>query len=263
MSKVIAFANQKGGTGKTTSVLTIASLLSKQQRTVLVIDMDPQASATSMLLALEENTLLDDQTATTALLDGAELPILRVEKHNLDLVPASAMLSRAELELALVPDSIENSRVHRLKKALESIREDYDYVLIDCPGNLGLLTLNGLAACDHILTVSSIGKFERNASRFFVKYVDGLLSEYAPMVKHLGLLLTMTDAYPITDTMLSKLKEIPEVADKVLLNTIPKNNAIRNATEQNESVLFYDIYSPSSKAYMRVLEELEERLARD
>lgn len=261
MSKVIAFANQKGGTGKTTTVLTFASLLAKQNKTVLVVDLDPQASITSLCLEFEENPLLDDQTSTLALLEGSELPIVGVGKHGFDLAPASSMLARAELELALQPDTLEDSRIHRLKKVLETVKEDYDYVLVDCSGNLGLLTLNGIAASDYLLTVSSVGKFERSATSFFIKYVDSVvIAKYAPQVKHLGILLTMTDAYPITDTMRSKMKEIPALADKVLFNTIPKNNAIRNATESNKSGLDYDIYSSSSKAYMKAWEELEAKM---
>jgi len=258
---IIAFGNQKGGTGKTTTVITLASLLAKQNKTVLVVDLDPQASATSLALGLEENPLLDNETSTLALLEGSELPIVGIEKLGFDLAPASSMLARAELELALQPDSLENSRIHRLKKALESIKEDYDYIFIDCAGNLGLLTLNGIAACDFLLTVASVGKFERTATRFFIKYVDDMIiANYAPGVKHLGILLTMTDAYPITDIMRAKMKEVPELSDKVLYNTVPKNNAIRNATEINKSGLDYDIYSSSSKAYIRVWEELAEKL---
>ena len=258
---IISIANLKGGTAKTTTVITFATLLAKMDKSVLLVDMDAQASLTNFILGIEDNALLEDQTITNSLLNGGELPLLHVDRHNVDIIPSGPVLGKAELELATMQDSIENSRVLKLRNLLAEVRDDYDYILIDCPGNLGLLSMNGIAASDYVLTVSSVGKFERSATRFFINYINNvIIKDYAPTLQHLGILLTMTDAYPITDKMKSRLKEIPELADKVLFNTIPKNNPIRNATEENTTGIAYDVYSTSSQAYMKSLDEILERI---
>lgn len=259
---VISFAHQKGGTGKTTSLLSLADYLSSMGKSVLVIDLDPQASSTSFLLHFDENTentLTSDQIAHKILTDGVDLEPTKLGESNIFLIPSSGLLSQTELNLAL--DNSENSRVHRLKNWLDTRKNDYDFVFIDCAGSLGILTMNGLVASDQVLVVSSIGKFERLSTKYFMKAINETVKAFNPSIQVLGILLTMTDPYNITDKTIASLKQDSEIESKLFTSNIPKNNAIRNATNDSISIWKYDPYSPSAKAYIRVWEEIEQRLS--
>jgi chromosome partitioning protein len=176
------------------------------------------------------------------------------------LAPSAGSLYKAELELALMRDSIESSKFHRLKKMLDTVKDQYHYVLIDCHGGLGLLTLNALCASDEIIAVTSVGKFERNATRQFLKDIKSVMAEYSPATNILGVLLTMTDPYQITEKTRKKMQSIPEVSEKMFRTEIPKNNAIRNATDEDKSIWTYDPFSSSAKAYIKLWEEIKSRL---
>lgn len=264
---VISFANQKGGTGKTTTLLTLATYQSKQDKKILVIDLDPQASSTNYLLKFDENqenNLNLDQIVYRILVDNLGVEPMHIEGTNIDLIPSSSLLSRAELELAMSPDSIDNSRVRRLKTVLDQIKGNYDYVFIDCPGSLGLLTMNGLCASDSVVVVTSIGRFELNALKNFLKELDTTVRSYNPSLEILGILPTMVDPYPITDQIIKKMMDDPKIAEKLFkigtVRGIPKNNAIRNATNEALSIWDYSPLSPSGQAYMKLWEEMESRM---
>lgn len=264
---VISFANQKGGTGKTTTLLTLATYQSKQDKKILVIDLDPQASSTNYLLKFDENqenNLNLDQIVYRILVDNLGVEPMHIEGTNIDLIPSSSLLSRAELELAMSPDSIDNSRVRRLKTVLDQIKGNYDYVFIDCPGSLGLLTMNGLCASDSVVVVTSIGRFELNALKNFLKELDTTVRSYNPSLEILGILPTMVDPYPITDQIIKKMMDDPKISEKLFkigtVRGIPKNNAIRNATNEALSIWDYSPLSPSGQAYMKLWEEMESRM---
>lgn len=263
---VIAFANQKGGTGKTTSLLTFADYLSSLGKKILIIDMDPQASATGFLLKHDENNennLTFDDIPYRMLIDGLGVEPRQIEGTNIFLIPSSGLLARAELELALMHDSIDNSRVHRLRAILNQKKEEYDYVFIDCPGSLGLLTMNGLAASEQVLIVSSVGKFERNSTRYFLKELERtMIGQYNPTLKVLGILMTMTDPHKITDNTLKALRQDETIGSLMFRTGIPKNNAIRNATNESISIWKEDPYSPSARSYKEAWLEIVERLQR-
>lgn len=260
---VISFTNQKGGTGKTTSALTTAQYLSKKGFLVLYIDLDPVASGTNSLMHFDdenENGLFQDETVYRWLIDCQELEIRKLEDSGISIVPSNHHTSQAELELALQSDSIENFRGHRLKKMLDQVKERYHYVIIDCPGNMGLLTLNGICASDAIITVTSVGKFERNATKNYIKTLNTILSEYNPDSRIAGILLTMTDPFPITEKTRKKMQMVPEINNLLFKTEIPKNNAIRNAIDEDMPIWTYDPFSPSAKAYIKFWDELKLRL---
>ena len=261
---VIAFANQKGGTGKTTSLLTLADYLSSLGKRILIIDMDPQASATGFLLKHDENNennLGFDEIPYRILIEGLGVEPRQIDESNIYLIPSSGLLARAELELALIPDSIDNSRVNRLRAIVDQKKEEYDYVFIDCPGSLGLLTMNGLSAADKVLIVSSVGRFERNSTKYFIREINNtVIGQYNPRLSILGIAITMTDPFKITDETLAALRKDDGIGSLLFRTGIPKNNAIRNATNESVSIFKYQPYSSSAKAYRDLWQEILERL---
>lgn len=260
---VISFANQKGGVGKTTTALTLASYVANRGESVLVVDLDPQASATNALLKYgegNENNLLLDEIVYKWLIDASELEIRKTDDNKIDLIPASGLLSKAEIDLALMSDSIENSRLHRLRAMLNSVKDKYHWVFIDLPGNMGLLTLNGLCASNEVIIVTAPGKYERESTRYFMKMIEQQVAEYNPSLNVLGVLLNKTDAYPITENTIKKMQDDPYVNSKMFVTHIPKNNAMQNAANEDKPIWLFNPYSPGARAYVKLWNEIRERL---
>ncbi len=248
MGKVISVANQKGGVGKTTTAINLSTVLAKKNKRTLLIDTDPQGNATSGVGAKKEleksiyNVLIEDMAMEEA--------IVKTDVKNLSLCPSNINLAGAEVELVSMM-----SREMRLKEKLDEIKDNYDYIIIDCPPSLGLITLNAFTASDSVL-------IPVQCEYYALEGLGQLLNTIKLVKKHLnkdleieGALLTMFD----TRTNLSK-QVVDEVkgyfGDKVYKTVIPRNVKLSEAPSYGMPITIYDSHSKGAKCYDKLGREL-------
>ena len=250
MSKIYAVVNQKGGVGKTTSVVNLAAYLAQSGRRVLVVDMDPQSNATSgfgfdkyQTNPSSYDVLMQDCQAVDA--------VVHHEESGVKLIPASPNLAGAEVELVG-----EMAREYRLQKALESLSGDYDYMLIDCPPSLSLLTINALsAATDGVLIPVQCEYLALEGLSQLMQTIDLVKRHLSPSLAIRGLIMTMYDSR----TNLSR-QVVEEVRDhfpgKVFRAIIPRNVRLSEAPSFGQPINLYAPTSPGAMAYRVLTAEL-------
>lgn len=250
MGKVIAIANQKGGVGKTTTAINLSASLGVAEKKVLLVDADPQANASSGLgvrLAEEEDTIYE------VLIGEAKAKDIIRSVGLIDLLPSHPKLSGAEIELVS-----QIAREHKLKAALADVTDGYDFVIIDCPPSLGLITLNTLTAADSIL-------IPIQCEYYALEGLSQLLGTIRMAQKHLnpdlrieGVLLTMFDkrlrlASQVADEAISYFGE------KVYDNIIPRNVRLSECPSFGKPVILYDVQSKGAKSYLKLALEVIEK----
>lgn len=246
---MIALANQKGGVGKTTSSVNLSSSLAFLGKKVLLVDIDPQGNASSGVGVNKgeiEHCIYDVLVDDVAIQDVLQ----KTDLDNLNVIPATIQLAGAEVEL--VPAI---SREIRLKKAIDSIRDDYDYVIIDCPPSLGLLTLNALTAANSVL-------IPVQCEYYALEGLSQLLNTIRIVQKHLnedlqieGVLLTMLDAR--TNLGIQVIEEVKKYFQNKVFNTIiPRNVRLSEAPSHGKPILLYDAKSKGAEVYLELAKEV-------
>lgn len=254
MGKVIAVANQKGGVGKTTTAVNLAAALGEQGSRVLLCDIDPQGNASSGM-GVNKRSL---QKSTYDLLIGeaaAEEVRQRTVFDRVDILPANITLAGAEVELVQA-----EHREGMLARALLPLRGDYDFILIDCPPSLGLITLNALTAADTLLIPAQCEYYALEGLSQLIATVRTVKRMYNPSIEIEGVLLTMYDGrLNLTVQVVQEIKKY--FPRKVYKTVVPRNVRISEAPSFGQPVLYYDAHSRGSEAYRALAAEIMEQNA--
>lgn len=249
MGEVIAFANQKGGVGKTTTTINLSAYLAAFGKRVLIIDVDPQGNATvgcgidrENLEACIYDILIENLAPTEA--------IKKTTLTNLDIIPATAQLAGAEVELVTTSD-----RETKLKRAIMPLKDMYDYIMIDCPPSLNMLTVNALAASDEVLIPIQCEYYALEGISQLMKTLDLVREGLNPSLKIGGIILTMFDQRTVLSNQVAQ-EARKHFGTKVFQTIIPRNIRLAEAPSFGQPIIFYDPGSSGALAYEKLSREV-------
>ncbi|NOT33467.1 MAG: ParA family protein [Candidatus Eisenbacteria bacterium] len=249
MAKVIAIASQKGGVGKTTTAINLAACLAQESKHVLLIDIDPQGNATSGL-GINGN---DQRTSIyEALLGQIEMRAASMPTalSNLDLVPAGQRLSGAEVELVGMM-----ARENRLKSSLAPVRDEYEYIILDCPPALGMLTINALTAADSVLIPLQCEYLALEGLTSLINAIGLVQNSLNPSLRIEGVLLTMFDArLNLSQQVADEARKF--FSDRVYRTVIPRNVRLSEAPSFGKPIVLYDPHSSGADSYRELAREV-------
>jgi len=249
LGKAIAIFNQKGGVGKTTTNINLATCLALKGKKVLILDIDPQGNTTSGIGIIKKGL---KATTYEVLVDDKLNPksaILPTCVENLDIMPASVSLAGAEIELVQL-----EGREKRLKKAIEKIRDNYDYIFIDCPPSLGLLTINSLTAVDSVLIPIQCEFYALEGVSQLMSTIELVKKSLNPALEVQGVILSMFDGR--TNLSIQVVEEVKKhFREKVYTTVIPRNIRLAEAPSFGLPITEYDPKSKGAEAYMEFAEE--------
>lgn len=249
MAKILAIANQKGGVGKTTTSVNLSASLAKGRKKVLLVDLDPQGNAT-MGCGVEKNDL--ELSIYDVLTNQAEFSaaVVRSKESKIDLLPANGDLTAAEIEMLEFPD-----KENRLSKILKSVSAQYDYIFIDCPPSLNMLTVNALVAAEGVLIPMQCEYYALEGLSALSETIEAIASSLNPSLKIEGILRTMYDPRnKLTVEVSGQLKEY--FGDLVYRTVIPRNVRLAEAPSYGLPVIVYDKASRGALAYIALAGEI-------
>lgn len=246
---IYSIASQKGGVGKTSSCISLSAGIARKGKKVLLIDIDSQANSSKVLLP-NYPQLQKNQTIYTTILDRTPLPVHKTQVPNLDIIPSHILLSNTDVELTTAIDH----REARLKRELDIIAHNYDYIFIDCPPTLSWLTINAMTASDKVIVIVSPGYFELDSIVQISKTIKEVREYFNPKIELAGFLFTMSDPTVNSKTSLQILRQT--YTGSVFNTIIPRNTDLRDAHFEKKDIYSFNPNAAAALAYEKLINEL-------